>query len=186
MAWPATPLTSYNAGLPPAIKAFDLNAFQSAINGIVLGTYSLKALYVDGTGGAVITALSGTVGVTALLSGTTAPTTAYPLGTLGRGTVVGGWAVFDGTGALLRGYNVRSCARTGGAPAGDYTVTFIGSASDPNNACAWASIVDNGVAPATCSHAAASVAGDQILRIRTYDMAGAKGDRAMSCGFFSE
>ena len=50
MAWPSTPLTTYSAGIAPAIQAFDLNAFQSAINGIVNGTsnYLLTAMTDEG------------------------------------------------------------------------------------------------------------------------------------------
>lgn len=52
--WPSTPLTSYVAGTAPAIKASDLNAFQSGINGLINGTYSLAGGVIDGTGGAVV------------------------------------------------------------------------------------------------------------------------------------
>lgn len=61
MAWPSTPLTTYTANTAPAIKAFDLNAFQSGINGIINGTYSLKALVVDGTGGSIVAPTANTL-----------------------------------------------------------------------------------------------------------------------------
>ena len=34
MAWPFTPLTTYLANAFPAIKAFDLNSIQSALNNL--------------------------------------------------------------------------------------------------------------------------------------------------------
>lgn len=55
MAWPNTPLTTYVATTVPAIKASDLNSIQSAINSIINAAYSLKGLWIDGTGGAVET-----------------------------------------------------------------------------------------------------------------------------------
>ncbi len=52
MAWPSTPLTTYIASSTPSIKAADLNAIQNAINKIILGTYTIKNLVLDGVGGA--------------------------------------------------------------------------------------------------------------------------------------
>ena len=73
--WPSSPLTSYLAGGTPAIKAFDLNAFQSAINGIINATYSLLGVVIDGTGGNVVTPVAGAMQVTSSRSGATFPTT---------------------------------------------------------------------------------------------------------------
>jgi hypothetical protein len=51
MAWPNTPLTTYVPNSTPAIKAADLNAFQSAINGISAGSTSIAGAVLDGVGG---------------------------------------------------------------------------------------------------------------------------------------
>ena len=62
MAWPSTTLTTYTANTAPAIKAADLNAFQTGINGIVNGTYDLQAVTLTaGTPGAVVTAVNGSL-----------------------------------------------------------------------------------------------------------------------------
>jgi hypothetical protein len=96
MAWPSTPLTTYSAGIAPAIQAFDLNAFQSAINGIVNGTYSLAAVVADGSGGAVVVPVPGTTKVSANLTETTLPGTARSKGTDCIGTRLWGWVHFRG------------------------------------------------------------------------------------------
>jgi hypothetical protein len=49
MAWPFTPLTTYVSSSVPAIKAFDLNALQAAINAI----YGLPAFFGSGSDGAL-------------------------------------------------------------------------------------------------------------------------------------
>lgn len=59
MACPNTPRTTYIANRTPAIKADDLNAFQSAINGIINGTFSLGSVNIDSTGGNVVTPMPG-------------------------------------------------------------------------------------------------------------------------------
>lgn len=126
MAWPLTPLTTYLAGLPPAIKAFDLNAIQATINSIVGGVLSLKALVLDGTGGLVVAPPAGTGVCTGTVSSTTFPSPlSYPAGgVLARGTLPLGWAVVASTGVLWNGYNVFSgpgVVRTG---VGVYEITF--------------------------------------------------------------
>ena len=68
MAWPSTPLTSYVSNTVPAIKAFDLNSFQMGVNGIINGTYSHKAVVIDGTGGTLATPLSGALILTQSIS----------------------------------------------------------------------------------------------------------------------
>jgi hypothetical protein len=185
MAWPSTPLTTYSAGNPPAIQAADLNAFQSAINGIINGTYSLRGVVVDGTGGSVVVPLAGAALVAALLTGTTAPTTAYASATLGIGTVCSGWARITGAGALLRGFNVESTARTGGSPTGDYTLTFRNKRTDADNVCAWVTVVGTGT-PAVADFTSFASGSNQVLRVRVYDLAGALTDRAICCGYLCE
>jgi hypothetical protein len=52
MAMPLSPNTTYVPGGPPAIKARDLNDFQTYICGLYNGVYSVAGQIVDGTGGA--------------------------------------------------------------------------------------------------------------------------------------
>lgn len=144
MAWPLTPLTTYTANFAPAIKAFDLNAFQSGINGIVGGTYSVAGVYVDGTGGAVVAAPAGSLTLTGgTASGTPTPTTAVPAGQVYRDAVCLGWARGYWNGAnmiLVRGFNVLSMARNG---VGDYTIVFNPVVSDANSAFAAVTLGTN-------------------------------------------
>lgn len=186
MAWPNTPLTTYIPGMPPAIQAADLNAFQSAINRIINGTYSLRGVVVDGTGGSVVVPTVGAVLVAALLTGTTVPTTAYADATLGVGTVCSGWARFTGAAALLRGFNVELVERTPlGAAQGDYRITFCNKRSDPDNVCAWVTVVGNGT-PAVADITSFATGANQMLRVRVYDLAGTATDRAICCGYLCE
>ncbi|MFO0578709.1 MAG: hypothetical protein U1A78_32300 [Polyangia bacterium] len=185
MAWPKTPLTTYVGGNTPALKAFDNNAYQAAINGIINGTYSLLGLVLDGTGGAVVTPVAGAATVSALLTGTAKPTTAYSAATVGVGTVCSGWARITGAGALLRGFNVLDVGRTAAVPTGGYDVTFHGKRTDADNLGVWVSVVDNGV-PAFACFQSFAVGANQVLRIRVYDLTGTLTDRAVACGFLSE
>jgi hypothetical protein len=59
MAWPLTPLTTYLAGSLPAIKAFDLNQIQQAINSAFGALWSFKGLAVDGVGGQAVNPAAG-------------------------------------------------------------------------------------------------------------------------------
>lgn len=105
-AWPTTPLTTYVSGTTPAIKAADLNAFQTAINKILLGEYTYKGIVVDGTGGAGTTPNAGSVTVSRTASGTSAPTTQLAAGELTKAMVPMGWASINAAGDLVRGLNV--------------------------------------------------------------------------------
>ena len=137
--WPSSPLTSYLAGGTPAIKAFDLNAFQSAINGIINATYSLLGVVIDGTGGNVVTPVAGAMQVTSSRSGATFPTTAVPWGAAFKDALLLGSAqVTEAAGALTftGGYNVDDVTRNG---QGDYSVR-LGSAPTNADRCS-ASIV---------------------------------------------
>lgn len=122
MAWPSTALTSYLPGTTPWIKADDLNAFQSAINGIINGTYSHKALVVDGTGGSVVSPTAGTVRVSSSVSGQSnvapfgLPT--VPIGELNREQILLGAAhvlmnpFTPDTISGVGGFNVRRVVRS--------------------------------------------------------------------------
>lgn len=135
MAWPLSVRTVYTAGTLPAIKAADLNAIQDAIVGIYAGTLSVKSLDVDGTGGAASSVLAGTIRLATTFTGTTAPTTTVPAGTLTRAACPVGWAEVSSAGALVLGYNIRSTARVG---AGYYEIVLNAVTSNPTKACVLA------------------------------------------------
>jgi len=183
MAWPSTPLTTYSAGIAPAIQAFDLNAFQSAINGIVNGTYSLAAVVADGSGGAVVVPVPGTTKVSANLTETTLPGTARSKGTDCIGTRLWGWVNFDGAGNVKRHFNCKSFARTA---AGSYTAEFYGLPSDPDFTHYSGGPVAAGAAQMMVCKSYDSGAGTLALDIRIYDDAGALTDSAASAGVSAE
>ena len=126
MAWPYTALTTYTANTAPAIKAFDLNSFQSGINGIVAGTYNLQGVKLTtGTPGAVVTAVNGSL---------IAARTAFDISVPSANTVQAGEvckdsppcavARFEGTLAginLKIGYGIHAKSRLG---AGVYLITL--------------------------------------------------------------
>lgn len=147
MAWPSTPLTTYNPATTPAIKASDLNSFQTGINGIVNGTYSLNGLVLDGTGGSVVTPLAGALRVSRNPVNTS---TTLALGEVNIGQVISGLAYIHSDGTLLKGVNVQGVAHptqekyvitwntqldTSGAGRfffmGDCHFIFLGGFSDP-------------------------------------------------------
>lgn len=132
MAWPNTPLTTYLAGGLPFIKAADLNSIQSGINGIINATYSLAAVVVDGTGGAVVVPVAGTAKVSATASSTgVGSAVAWGLGYKEQ-TAFGG-ITCDDTGAVAGGFNIKALPGLVGAAGhpitGTYIVTFHGAAS---------------------------------------------------------
>lgn len=81
--WPNTPLTTYTFDGAPPIKSMDLNAIQDAINRIINGTYSLKALTIDGTGGNIVAPAAGsfTVSGNTIFSGDLTIATGHTLNT---------------------------------------------------------------------------------------------------------
>lgn len=128
MAWPITPLTTYVAGGLPWISASDLNAIQDAINRIINGTYSHKAVVVDGTGGIVTAGTPGTVRVSSTVSAyTTTPPFAMPsvpVGELNSEQVLLGAARCSLSGGAIvacGGFNVREAERVA---IGAFLVTF--------------------------------------------------------------
>lgn len=136
MAWPNTPLTSYSANTTPVIHAGDLNSIQDAINRIVVATYSLKAVVVDGTGGSVVAPVAGTVKVSATASATALPTATAAAGITYKDAIIVGWCSEDRNnaggliGANSRYYNVQSAGRNA---VGDYTIVFNFVPSDAAN-----------------------------------------------------
>lgn len=123
MAWPSTPLTTYVANFTPAIKALDLNSFQSGINGIVNGTYKLQAVTTTaGTPGSAVAPIAGTLQAAAAVADAVTPNTSLPQGTLTRGLVPIGWALVQANGILRLGINVSAAPTHVGT--GVYRVIF--------------------------------------------------------------
>lgn len=89
---PLTQSTTYVASSTPAIKAQDLNDLQKYLAGIFSAVYTVKALVVDGTGGASVTGTPGTVRVSSTVSTytSTPPFTmpTVPIGQLNREQVL--------------------------------------------------------------------------------------------------
>lgn len=183
MAWPSTPLTTYSAGIAPAIQAFDLNAFQSAINGIVKGTYSLAAVVADGSGGAVVVPVPGTTKVSANLTETTLPGTARSKGTDCIGTRLWGWVNFNGFGVVKRHYNLKAFTRTG---TGRYTAEFYGAPADPDFCLVSGTAIAAGYASIVCVKPYLSGDGNLALQITIHDDTGALADAAAAVSASAE
>ena len=128
MAWPLSRYQDFVDNTVPAITAAFLHAVQDAIGKIYSGTQTLKALVVDGTGGAAATPTAGdisasrSVRVGRTISGTTAPTTKTDAGELTLSCVPVGWARLDNARALIRGVNIYEVDSALGN--GIYRVTF--------------------------------------------------------------
>lgn len=120
MAWPSTPLTSYVSNTVPAIKAFDLNAFQLGVNGIINGTYSHKGVVIDGVGGSLATPTSGTLTLTQSGSSTATPNPTTPLGSFYQNQLMSCVGYIDQSGAIVKGVNIKSASLVMGV----YIVTF--------------------------------------------------------------
>ena len=182
MAWPLTPLTTYVAGLAPAIKAFDLNSLQNAINRIVGATYSLAALVVDGTGGAIVSAVAGTTQVSATLTETAVPGTARAVGLDCVGTRPFGWVNFSG-GVVKRHYNLKAFTRTG---TGSYTAEFHGAPADPDFCFVSGTTIAAGSALMISVKPYLSGGGDLALDIRIRDNTATLVDAAAAVSAMAE
>lgn len=173
MAWPNSPLTSYLSGGLPAIKAFDLNAFQAAINGIINATYSLLGVVIDGTGGNVVTPVAGAL----VLSGTASAAgagPAVPWGTIYREGAVFGSAAVDSAGAIVASYNAKSiAARAAGDP---YVITFNGCPTNIDRCTGQVTGRFNAVARIPELNTLAKVGADLVATVLIYDTAGAAAD----------
>ncbi len=122
MAWPSTPLTSYVSNTVPAIKAFDLNAFQMGVNGIINGTYSHKGLVIDGLGGALSTPTSGALTLTQSGSSIATPNPTIPLGSFHQNQLMSCVGYISSAGTIVRGVNIKSASYV--MALGYYLVTF--------------------------------------------------------------
>lgn len=133
MTWPATPLTTYVANFTPAIAAYDLNAFQDGINGLVNGTYNLQSVTLTtGTPGTVVSAVPGSAIAARQVASTTLPGTTLQPGEYFRDNCIVAAAHIDGAGAALRaGFGIHSIQRLG---AGDYRVTLTRVPTGPSAA----------------------------------------------------
>jgi hypothetical protein len=116
MAWPLSRITTYVAGVSQ-IAASAMNSIQDYVIGLYLGTYSVKALVVDGTGGAATTPPDGTLRVSSTAGfGTSVPTPATakhdmykPMIPMAMGYVT--WSA--GTPSFAWGMNVASITDVG-------------------------------------------------------------------------
>ena len=92
MAWPLSRYQDYVDNTAPAITAAFLHALQDAVSKIYLGTQTVKALVIDGTGGSAATPNAGALSVSRVTSGASAPTSAAAAGELTKNLVPLGWA----------------------------------------------------------------------------------------------
>lgn len=187
MAWPNSPLTTYSPGTTPWIKADDLNAIQSAINGIINGTYTVKTLYANSVGGTVLVQQPGLVVADGTVTHTVLPnTTNYLAGTVARGTVARAWAVVNADSSFARGYKTYSTGRTPmGNPAGDYTVVFDTNPSDKVHVAVFAAIVELRSAPTSIQVLPYDSGGKQGVRVWTW-AASSQFDLQFSVGIYAE
>ena len=143
MGWPLSRYQDFVDNTVPAITAAFLHALEDAQGHVYRGTQTLKALVVDGTGGAAASPTAGDISASRSLrvgrtsAGSSMPTATVDLGEVTRGQVVAGWAVYDGA-SMTRGVRVTSFVRNG---TGDYTVTFSPVLVDAANVVPLCNIV---------------------------------------------
>lgn len=109
MAWPNSRITDFIARQTKIAATF-LNALQDWIVAVSTATVSLKAVVVDGTGGAAATGVGGTVKVSRKASGTTLPMAAVGAGEISSGAVIVAWGWMTGAGGILAGYGLAGTA----------------------------------------------------------------------------
>jgi len=96
MAWPNSRLLDFIARSIPRISADFLNALQDWIIAVSTATITLKAVVVDGTGGAAATPVAGTVKVSRGAADFTLPLPAIVVGQLNTGQIAAMWGRFTG------------------------------------------------------------------------------------------
>jgi hypothetical protein len=131
---PLTPSTTYVANGTPVVKAQDLNDLQKYLAGLYSAIYTVKALVIDGNGGASASGVAGTVQVSAATSGfsNAAPfaLASVPFGQVGKEQVILGAArcsVAAGVISSCGGFNLKSAT----VAAQVYTVQF--NTAGPNS-----------------------------------------------------
>ena len=186
MAWPLTPLTTYLAGLPPAIKAFDLNAIQTTLTQLFNGTISVKSLIADSTGGVVTAVPAGEVRAGRAVASTTFPNpiTHTDGGVLCRSSVVLGWVVVDALGNLGHGYNVISGPGSVRSAPGTYILTFGSTPASAAAACPQVTPTGAGLIP----KASAALVGPNLqITVTIYNpVTGAATDGSFALAVFGE
>ncbi len=130
MAWPLTPFATFVSNSVPRISAAFLNQIQTTTNDLFNGLITLRALAVDGTGGATIApgnVASGAVTVSRTVSATGAALPMAPVvpwGQLNKEQVCLGAGQFvwsAGTLSCSGGFNIHALNRVG---AGHYEITL--------------------------------------------------------------
>jgi hypothetical protein len=124
MAWPLSRITTYVAGVSQ-IAASAMNSIQDYVIGLYLGTYSHKAIAIDGTGGVASTPPDGTLRVSSTAGGgTSAPTPSVGPGVLYKYMIPHAMGVFTysaGTPTIRWAHGVSAIADNG---TGDLDITL--------------------------------------------------------------
>ena len=132
--WPLSRYQDFTDNTVPAITAAFLHAVQDALSKVYLGTQSLKAMVIDGTGGSTTSPTSPAIGTTLPQTAPIRGEVARDAAPAGMGCISGGFIDNAGAG-LLAGYGIHELHRTG---AGDYYVVFV---RPPSTASADKSVV---------------------------------------------
>lgn len=175
-ALPLTQSTTYVPNSTPVIKAQDLNDLQAFLAGIYSAVYTVKALVIDGTGGASITPAAGTVTVSSSVSGysTTGPFAlpAVPWGQQSKEHVLLGaarCAAVAGTLGSCGGFNIKSVTHLGG---GLFQVDF--NTAGPNVLRHVAIASAEYSTPVLAVINSTSITGGGLrVKVQLYDLAGA-------------
>ncbi len=197
MAWPLTVNTTYANGT--VVAATYLNNIETGIVNLYTGTSSLKALQIDGTGGAVVAPAAGSLVVSGAMSGaslaltgaiTTATTatvtstangTSAPTPTISKGVLYGdllpiAWGVFNSGGTLVRGVNIAACAKTG---TGAYQVTLTTAGADSSMAIIVTPLV------VAARMITVGLSSSTVFTVQTYNSSAAATDTQSSFVVFS-
>lgn len=108
------------------IPAGDMNDAQDLEIGLCTGTKSIKAITVDGVGGAAATPVSGTIGASASVAGSSTPTPSFTGGLTYKESPPFAFCKVNAAGTFITGMNIASIAHGG---TGSYTVTLSTAAA---------------------------------------------------------
>jgi len=104
---------------------------KDRVAAVLNGTLSFRALVIDGTGAATVAPTDGSLFVSRVVSGTTAPTPTTLAGEIGKGFAPVAWARVTGSnGNLMRAAGVYDCQRTA---TGVYLITLHALLADAVN-----------------------------------------------------